>query len=1032
MSRNIGNRRGFTNGNVLANAKDTQHRAASSRGLTNGLGGGFTNGAGKTDGRGYTNGNGLINGMGCTNGLSQTNGFTNGLGSRRFNSQGTAHPKTLAVIIVVVLIAIVPLLFVFLSDSQVIPGQLVVVDGKFGDWKKMTKYADTSVCADTPLDIIEFAIAFEGTDFFAYIQTQGDMLARATVDRYFVFIDADGSTATGYSAIGLGADYIVEAYGCNGGSWQVTSSKFYGADQSNWSAFCNIGSGYAESKDSEMELKAGLDAELNIGGALRVRFASMTGSAMADVCAPIVDGKNGALVIQQTPLDASGIISTNSLLELHLRAVGKEISVNSLTIAATVNSMTISSQGAIAINREGFTTRTIAANSELTVQITGDVASLAGGTLVKASVTLASVIDATYNVIGNGLVAYAKAAPAAISIDGAFADWNGIQKTADSASDVSNPNIDIIEGAATVQSNTFLAYVKFNGNGNAMSGMAVPSARVLPADAGGGGGGGSGGTVAILPRVSGEDVTRIYIDSVAGGSGIGGISADYMIELKGKNGHVNSKAVYTYPAKILVAGVVAAAVGTDAIETSIAYNLIDNPTGTISMFVETTDWEKNNDGASPITVALVLSAGTRSGSPLPVKADGPLPVNLGTAGEFAILAASAIPNTGPTIINGNLGLSPATGAGITGLSAVQVNGVMYAVDILGPAGSVMNPALLTAAKNDLTAAYIDARDRVPVPTGVFLDPGFGDIGGMTLVPGLYKFSSTAGITGASTTLTGGSTDVWVFQIGTSLTMGSGIQIILAGGAQARNIFWQVGSSATIGTYSDFKGTIMADQSITINTGATLEGRALARIAAVTLDTNHIALPQNTVVINEVMFDNATNPDWFELHNPMAVTCDISGWKLVDGTDFSIYTYPAATSLAAGGYNKIDIGTSLQTTDYLALMNDEGTIIDFVAWGTSQPSGVYHQLAVDSFNWPSGPGQYVDVTGFAQGNTIGRDMDSTDTNTIGDWEITCGIDAGAPTPNEQNIPEFPSIAVLIILCAGPLIIYRAKRRIHRGD
>jgi hypothetical protein len=111
MSRNIGNRRGFTNGNVLANAKDTQHRAASSRGLTNGLGGGFTNGAGKTDGRGYTNGNGLINGMGCTNGLSQTNGFTNGLGSRRFNSQGTAHPKTLAVIIVVVLIAIVPLLF---------------------------------------------------------------------------------------------------------------------------------------------------------------------------------------------------------------------------------------------------------------------------------------------------------------------------------------------------------------------------------------------------------------------------------------------------------------------------------------------------------------------------------------------------------------------------------------------------------------------------------------------------------------------------------------------------------------------------------------------------------------------------------------------------------------------------------------------------------------------------------------------------------------------------------------------------------
>ena len=136
-----------------------------------------------------------------------------------------------------------------------------------------------------------------------------------------------------------------------------------------------------------------------------------------------------------------------------------------------------------------------------------------------------------------------------------------------------------------------------------MSGMAVPSTRVVPT--GGGGGGGGGGGTTVLPRVSGEDITRIYIDSVAGGSAIGGISADYMIELKGKNGLVTSKAVYTYPLKVLVAGVVAAAAGTGAIETSIAYGLIGNPTGTIRMFVETTDWEKKVDSAVMAHTALL-------------------------------------------------------------------------------------------------------------------------------------------------------------------------------------------------------------------------------------------------------------------------------------------------------------------------------------------------------------------------------------------------------------------------------------------
>jgi parallel beta-helix repeat protein len=637
--------KGLTNGCVRENVRNT---ALSHSGLTNGNG--CTNGLGRTNG--LTNGVGRTNGMtngvgrtnGLTNGIGKTNGLgrINGLGSGRFNDQGAVQPKRLSVIIVVVLLIMLPVSLILLGESQTVPGQLINVNGKFGDWDKMTKYVDTSMCADAPLDITEFAMAFDETDFCAYVQTQGNMLSRATVDRYFAFIDADGSASTGYATVGLGAEYVVEAYGYNTGSWQVSSSKFYGSDQTNWSAFSNIGSGHAVSKDEEMELKASLDQELNIGGALRVRFATMTGSAMADICAPIVDGANGALVITQTPQDVSGIVSTNSLLSLQLRAVGKDVAVSSLTIAA---------QGVGATSQGGFAAGTVAVNTAMTVQVTGDVPALANGTLVKASVSSAAVTMATYNVNGNGLAAYANVAPATIAIDGAFADWNGITKSSDAANDVTNPNIDIIENAVASQSNSFFAYVKFNGAGKAMAGMAVPSTRVVPSGINPSNGTSPGPTV--LPRVSGEDLTRIYIDSVASGSAIGGISADYMIELKGKNGQVTSKNVYTYPAKLLVAGVVAAVAGTGAIETNVAYSLIGNPTGTIRMFVETTDWDKNTDTSDSIYAVNTSISSTRAThQEKPTGGSGPNYPPPGT-GDWLITGDTSVWSETITV-NGNL------------------------------------------------------------------------------------------------------------------------------------------------------------------------------------------------------------------------------------------------------------------------------------------------------------------------------------------------------------------------------------------
>lgn len=199
-------------------------------------------------------------------------------------------------------------------------------------------------------------------------------------------------------------------------------------------------------------------------------------------------------------------------------------------------------------------------------------------------------------------------------------------------------------------------------------------------------------------------------------------------------------------------------------------------------------------------------------------------IPLGTAANFAVLAGSTITNTGLTVISGDLGLSP--GTAVTGFPPGIVNGALRTGD-----------ATAAIAKTDLSTA-INTANALTLP--ILLA---GDLGGRTLVPGLYKSTSSLAVTGALTLDAQGDPNaVWVFQIASTLTTLTGSQIILTGGAQASNIFWVVGSSATLGTTSVFKGTIMAYASITITTGATVDGRALAEVGAVTLDSNIITKP----------------------------------------------------------------------------------------------------------------------------------------------------------------------------------------------
>jgi hypothetical protein len=253
--------------------------------------------------------------------------------------------------------------------------------------------------------------------------------------------------------------------------------------------------------------------------------------------------------------------------------------------------------------------------------------------------------------------------------------------------------------------------------------------------------------------------------------------------------------------------------------------------------------------------------------------EGPATVNLGTAGNFVILACTGVSTTGTTSIIGDIGVSPVAATYMTGFGLIMdasgtfstsslVTGNIYAADYTEP-----TPTNLTAAVGDMGIAYTDAAGRLnPDYTELYA----GDLTGQTLIPGLYKWSSGILVSAGGLTIAGGPNDVWIFQIAQNVTIADGAIITLSGGAQPQNIFWQIAGQLTLGTTAQFKGIILCQTLVSMNTGASVNGRLLAQ-TAVTSDQNSVVQPTSSTEIHEDEIPSATLKSSLEANYPNPFT-----------------------------------------------------------------------------------------------------------------------------------------------------------------
>ena len=425
-------------------------------------------------------------------------------------------------------------------------------------------------------------------------------------------------------------------------------------------------------------------------------------------------------------------------------------------------------------------------------------------------------------------------------------------------------------------------------------------------------------------------------------------------------------------------------------------------------------------------IVLISLAGVPAAAAAPRATSPPL----GAADSFVVLAATAITNVPASAISGDVGLSPASGSNYTGLGLTDMlTGTIYAVDAGGPAGSVIDPALLTMATTDLVAAYNGLASQACDITY----PGTQDLAGLSLVPGVYCADDFA-LTGVLT-LNGIATDVWVFKSASTLITTGAADVILPAGGVPCAVWWQVGSSATLGTNTSLAGNILAMTSISLATGANLDGRALARTGAVTLAQNPItrpvcvlAVPTITTQIHDVNHVEVTSASVGTVIHDMALVTGTLGIIPTGVVSFTVYTnqtctgggtFAGAVTLDGAGVADPSNTTTLTSAGLSYLAHYNGDVNYEAADG---PCEVLRALAVPSISTEIHDAGHVEVTTAPTG-TVVHDM-ALVTGTLGipsgvvDFTVyanqTCtgaGTFAGAVTLDALGVADPSDTATL---------------------
>ena len=377
-------------------------------------------------------------------------------------------------------------------------------------------------------------------------------------------------------------------------------------------------------------------------------------------------------------------------------------------------------------------------------------------------------------------------------------------------------------------------------------------------------------------------------------------------------------------------------------------------------------------------------------------------VDLGSACSFSMLAKTGISTTGGSTIHGDMGVSPIDATAITGFgltmdpsgqysTSSQVTGKVYAADYSPP-----TPALMTSAVSAMEAAYTDGAGRSPTSAS-FVDAGAGNIGGMDLVPGVYKWS-TGVIIPTDVTLSGGPNDVWIFVIPGTLDLSAGKQVILSGSAQPQNVFWVVAGTTTLEPYSTFNGIILDQTLIRLQTGATLNGKAFAQTAD-TLDTTTVNGPSVCTIADAITLTPATATNTLgQTHTVTATVRDASSSPVVGKPVTFIIT--AGPNWGPPGTSSITDSNGQATFSYVG--NVVGT--DHIIAGFADSTGATIMSREVTKTWVEGTpvAQSITLTPATATNTLGQTHTLTATvtdagnNPVAGKPVTFVITAGPNT------------------------------------